>query len=169
MCYHPSGSPGSTIAGRVATMRHAGALDHLILTLWCAMCFIAINSLLIYLPASVHTSMEELSEHPTLYTALTGLSAAGCLATVAATWRRPAFGGGLRGPLLAGTLASILGFAFYTSYVYVFSNTLPSSEAAPQVGQIAPDFAVTDPEGREWSLQAKRGSAVLVVFYRGHW
>lgn len=37
-------------------------------------------------------------------------------------------------------------------------------------GDVAPDFSLTDHEGRKHSLSAERGKRpVVLVFYRGHW
>jgi hypothetical protein len=61
------------------------------------------------------------------------------------------------------------------------SRSLPSSSAAPQVGQKAPDFTLPDTQGNKVSLAqllaqggtgATNGAApkaVLLVFYRGYW
>jgi hypothetical protein len=63
----------------------------------------------------------------------------------------------------------------------VESRSLPSSSAAPQVGQKAPDFTLPDTQGNKVSLtqlldQGSAGAtnsaapkAVLLVFYRGYW
>ena len=67
-----------------------------------------------------------------------------------------------------GTGAAILGFASYATYVYGYSHTLPDSDA-PAVGEVPPDFSVTDPDGRTWKLSNFRGTTVLLVFYRGDW
>jgi len=38
------------------------------------------------------------------------------------------------------------------------------------VGETAPDFTLTDQNGRKHTLSAQRGKrAVVLVFYRGHW
>jgi cytochrome oxidase Cu insertion factor (SCO1/SenC/PrrC family) len=38
------------------------------------------------------------------------------------------------------------------------------------VGEMAPDFTLTDQNGRKQSLAAERGKrAVVLVFYRGYW
>jgi len=150
-------------------MSKAGIADRLILWAWCTCCFIGSVSIFIYLPMSTRPSLEQLSEHPTPLTLLFGLSAGTSLGILLATWKRAPFTGGLRRPLLVGTAASVLGFSGYSTYVYAFSSTLAVAESAPQVGDIAPDFELTDPEGRAWSLQTFRGSTVLLVFYRGHW
>ena len=38
------------------------------------------------------------------------------------------------------------------------------------VGEVAPDFTLTDQNGRSHSLSAERGKRpVVLVFYRGYW
>jgi cytochrome oxidase Cu insertion factor (SCO1/SenC/PrrC family) len=58
----------------------------------------------------------------------------------------------------------------------VFALALPAAAAAQQrtkpvaVGEQAPDFTLTDQNGRSHSLAAERGKrAVVLVFYRGYW
>jgi peroxiredoxin len=36
-------------------------------------------------------------------------------------------------------------------------------------GQVAPDFALRDQNGKSVTLSAARGSKVVLVFYRGYW
>jgi hypothetical protein len=150
-------------------MSEARIVDRLLLWIWCICCFAGTVCIFIYLPMSTRPAMEQLSEHPGPLTLIFGLCAGISVGIVGATWQRPPFAGGLRKPMLIGTAASVLGFTGYSTYVYAFSQTLATAEAAPQVGSVAPDFQVTDPEGREWSLQTFHGAAVLLVFYRGHW
>ena len=39
-----------------------------------------------------------------------------------------------------------------------------------KVGQVAPDFALTNMDGKQISLSEFRGKkSVVLVFYRGHW
>lgn len=46
----------------------------------------------------------------------------------------------------------------------------PRSEPQrPAAGEVAPDFVLTDQDGKRVSLAAARGEKVLLVFYRGHW
>ena len=66
-----------------------------------------------------------------------------------------------------GSAAGVVGLLFYSFYVYSFS-TLPPAPNAPNLGEQAPDFTVTDPEDRVWALSELQGD-VLVFFYRGHW
>jgi hypothetical protein len=63
------------------------------------------------------------------------------------------------------------------AFAFVTSRKLPSSTAAPQVGQKVPDFTLSDTSGKRLSLDqllaANPGSpapkAVLLIFYRGYW
>ena len=65
-----------------------------------------------------------------------------------------------------------------TAFAFITARKLPSSAAAPHVGQKVPDFALSDTSGKRLSLDqllapAASGSpapqAVLLVFYRGYW
>ena len=72
---------------------------------------------------------------------------------------------------------SLAVFGFFVFAVFVAARWLPASKAAPQVGQRAPDFSLTDTTGKQVSLNELlstpiNGSApkgVLLVFYRGYW
>lgn len=73
------------------------------------------------------------------------------------------------------SLASLLftGFAFF---IFFHARALPASTRAPQVGQKAPDFTLTDTAGQPISLDdlflsapGPPPKAVLLIFYRGYW
>lgn len=72
------------------------------------------------------------------------------------------------------TLAVIGLFVFMT---FVMARNLPASKSAPQVGQKAPDFTLTDTTGKQVALSellttpinGKQPKGVLMVFYRGYW
>lgn len=52
------------------------------------------------------------------------------------------------------------------------SQPTPATTAAPEpprVGDLAPDFTLTDQSGKVVPLSASRGQNVVLVFYRGHW
>lgn len=72
------------------------------------------------------------------------------------------------------------------AFVFVSARRLPSSTAAPQIGQKAPDFTLSDTLGRPVSLdqllapassssssvsspESRASKAVLLIFYRGYW
>ena len=69
----------------------------------------------------------------------------------------------------------VLGLFIFT--MFVFARWLPASKGAPQVGQRAPDFTLTDTSGKQVSLTELRTSpidgnppkGVLLIFYRGYW
>ncbi|HEX2571582.1 MAG TPA: hypothetical protein VH877_18625 [Polyangia bacterium] len=43
-------------------------------------------------------------------------------------------------------------------------------EAAPALGETAPDFTLSDTEGASWHLDERVAQQrVLLVFYRGQW
>ena len=100
-----------------------------------------------------------------------------------------AFGQGhvYRGKVLSAVLTVItlipVGLA---AFIFVSARRLPSSTAAPQVGQKVPDFTLSDTLGRPVSLdqllapassspssvsvsEARAPKAVLLIFYRGYW
>jgi hypothetical protein len=64
-----------------------------------------------------------------------------------------------------------------TAFAFVAARRLPSSTAAPQVGQRVPDFTLADTSGKPVSLDqllsgsssAPASKAVLLIFYRGYW
>jgi hypothetical protein len=147
----------------------ASPAEQLQLWIWCLSSFIGTVGLFIYLPMSTLPSLEQLSEQPTLLTAVYGVSTAICVGIWVKTRSHPIFSGALKTPLLVGTLAAAIGFSGYCTYVYAFSQTLATADQAPQIGEMAPDFEITDPEGFTWSLDDFRGTPVLLVFYRGHW
>jgi hypothetical protein len=61
--------------------------------------------------------------------------------------------------------------------IYVMGSWLPRSAAAPQVGQKAPDFTLTDSADKPVALAQlltepinnKPPRGVLLIFYRGYW
>jgi hypothetical protein len=125
--------------------------------------------LFLYLQMPVFPPLGELVEQPGPITAVLGSCVVICVAIMVLTERRSAFVEELRHVLLIGTTAAVLGFTAYGTYIYGFSQTLPAASEAPQIGDTAPDFSVTDPEGRTHALANHIGGPVLLVFYRGHW
>ena len=141
----------------------------LVVGLWALGTFLAAIALPVYLSASTWPEFEAVSESPTAWTALVLLGLAAAVAVAARSWSRPGWRQ-LRGVLLSGAIAGLLGVSAYGSYVYWYSSaTLASGEAAPAIGARAPAFEITDPEGRVRSLDAYAGKTLLLVFYRGHW
>ena len=97
---------------------------------------------------------------------------------------RPAAAEGKRSTLskvFAGSLA-VLSVAIIGLFLFgtlVMPRWLPPSTGAPQVGQKAPDFTLSDASGKQVSLsellaqpiagQPNPPKGVLLVFYRGYW
>ncbi len=86
--------------------------------------------------------------------------------------------GKMAGPVLS--LLSVLLIALFAFYSLNLTKRLPSAALAPRVGQRAPDFALTDKNGKSVTLadllSVPKGAAytkppkgVLLVFYRGYW
>src|SRR5215813_8369733 len=71
----------------------------------------------------------------------------------------------------------VLIMAFFIFIAFIEARRLPASAGAPQVGQKAPDFSVTDTNNKPVALadlltQAvnnKPPKGVLLIFYRGYW
>ena len=88
-------------------------------------------------------------------------------------------------PILATLSILILGFFIFAAFIA--SRWLPASLSAPQVGQKAPDFTLTDMHNKRVSLSelltqpmeparpamvggaARLPKGVLLIFYRGYW
>ena len=81
---------------------------------------------------------------------------------------------------LAGLSVVIIGLFLFS--ILIMAKWLPPSTGAPQVGQKAPDFTLSDANGKQVSLTellsspinapANNGFApkgVLLIFYRGYW
>lgn len=77
--------------------------------------------------------------------------------------------------IIATLSVAVIGFFIFT--VFVAARWLPPSKGAPQVGQQAPDFTLTDTTGKQVSLtelrtapiDGKAPKGVLLIFYRGYW
>jgi hypothetical protein len=78
------------------------------------------------------------------------------------------------------SLAAALGLLLLAGLLFVIfivGSWLPASSAAPQVGQKAPDFTLTDSNDKPATLAQlltepinnKPPKAVLLIFYRGYW
>ena len=78
------------------------------------------------------------------------------------------------------SLAAALGLLMLAGFlfaVFVFGRWVPASAGAPQVGQKAPDFTLTDSNNKPVTLTQllsepinnKPVKGVLLIFYRGYW
>ncbi len=84
------------------------------------------------------------------------------------------------GAKIAASVVAVLGIAVFGLFVFtnfIMSRQIPASQGAPQVGQKAPEFSLSDTDGRAVSLSellsttvnGRAPKGVLLVFYRGHW
>jgi hypothetical protein len=78
------------------------------------------------------------------------------------------------------SLAAALGLLLLTGLlfsVFVYGRWVPASAGAPQIGQKAPDFTLTDSNNNPVTLahllsapiNNKPPRGVLLIFYRGYW
>jgi uncharacterized BrkB/YihY/UPF0761 family membrane protein len=81
---------------------------------------------------------------------------------------------------IAGAFAAAISlaiFGFFIVAIFVLPRQLPASLAAPQVGQKAPDFTLSDTNSKPVALSellsspvnGKTPKGVLLIFYRGYW
>jgi hypothetical protein len=71
----------------------------------------------------------------------------------------------------------VLVMAFFIFIAFIEARRLPASAGAPQVGQKAPDFTLTDANNKPVTLAElltqpinnKPPKGVLLIFYRGYW
>lgn len=101
-----------------------------------------------------------------LFVAGLGIAAVG----IARAFREPErFRGRILGPVFGVLGVAVLGLFLWMTQVY--SRQLPPSAGAPEVGEKAPDFTLSDAQGRPvrlYSLLEQR-SWVVLIFYRGYW
>lgn len=79
------------------------------------------------------------------------------------------------GTILATLSVAIFGFFIFSTFF--MARSLPASHNAPQAGRNAPDFTLSDTNGKPVSLSellaspmnGKAPKGVLLVFYRGYW
>ena len=77
--------------------------------------------------------------------------------------------------IVAAVSVAVLGLFVFV--VFVAARWLPPSKGAPQIGQQAPEFSLTDTTGKQVSLtelrtipiDGKSAKGVLLIFYRGYW
>lgn len=74
-------------------------------------------------------------------------------------------------------ILSLVVFGLFVFSTFVMARWLPTSRGAPQVGQKAPEFSLSDSDSKQVSLSqllrtpvnGKAPKGVLLVFYRGYW
>jgi hypothetical protein len=78
-----------------------------------------------------------------------------------------------RGKVLGSILTSLslMLFALFCFSIFYISKTIPTSETAVRVGQLAPNFTLANWDGKQITLsdQLKNNRAVVLIFYRGYW
>jgi len=75
------------------------------------------------------------------------------------------------------TLLSVVILGLFVFTIFIAGRWLPPSKGAPQVGQVAPNFALPDTMGNQVTLDnllltpinGNPPKGVLLVFYRGYW
>jgi hypothetical protein len=86
--------------------------------------------------------------------------------------------GKIVGALLAGL--SVIVFGFFSYLIFYELRQLPSSTAAPRVGEKAPEFTLPDRDNNQVALadllsapassaSTAKANAMLLIFYRGFW
>jgi len=86
--------------------------------------------------------------------------------------------GKILGPILA--VLSLAGIGFFGYGLFYVARQIPSSTAAPRVGQKAPEFTLLDQNGKPVALAdllsspplgapSAKANGVLLIFYRGFW
>jgi hypothetical protein len=77
--------------------------------------------------------------------------------------------GKIFGSVLATLAILMFGLLFYVLFFEL--REVPPSTGAPRVGQKAPEFTLSDQDGKDVSLRdlASKSKAVALIFYRGFW
>jgi len=77
--------------------------------------------------------------------------------------------GKIFGPILS--MLAILMFALLSYVLFYELRQLPPSTGAPRVGQKAPEFTLSDQDGKDVALTelVSKSKAVALIFYRGFW
>lgn len=90
------------------------------------------------------------------------------MGTVRAFRQPELYRGRIMGPVFGALGLGVLGLFLFMTLSY--ARQLPESAGAPKVGEKAPDFTLSDSQGRPVSLSGvSRSSWVLLIFYRGYW
>ena len=83
--------------------------------------------------------------------------------------RPQVYRGKIFGPILAAL--GILMFGLLSYVLFYELRQVPPSTGAPRIGQKAPEFTLSDQDGKDVSLRdlVSRSKAVALIFYRGFW
>ena len=77
-----------------------------------------------------------------------------------------------RGKVFGSILAAIalLLFAFFSYEIFYVLRQVPLSAQAPRISEKAPEFSLTDQDGKQVALSdLVSPNGVVLIFYRGHW
>ena len=90
----------------------------------------------------------------------------------ARAFRQPErYRGRIMGPVFGALGLGVLGLFLFMTLSY--ARQLPESAGAPKVGEKAPDFTLSDSQGKPVQLYSllneAPGSWVVLIFYRGYW
>ena len=77
-------------------------------------------------------------------------------------WRR-------RSLYLGGALASVLIAGLLCLYIYSISYQMPPISSVTENLEKAPEFSLSDADGKMVALSDYRGKKVIISFYRGFW
>jgi hypothetical protein len=65
---------------------------------------------------------------------------------------------------------ALLLFAFFSYEIFYVLKQLPLSAQAPRLGEKAPEFSLSDQNGKQVALSDLLSpNGVVLIFYRGHW
>jgi hypothetical protein len=68
------------------------------------------------------------------------------------------------------TAIAVFLFAFFAYEIFYVLKQVPLSAQAPRVGEKAPDFSLSDQNGKSVSLtDLISPNGAILIFYRGHW
>lgn len=81
---------------------------------------------------------------------------------------------------VAASIVTTLGILVCALFIFVYfiaAKWMPAAQGAPQVGQRAPEFTLTDSNNKQVSLaellstpiNGKAPKGVVLIFYRGYW
>jgi hypothetical protein len=79
------------------------------------------------------------------------------------------YGGKISGAVIGVLVLALFGLFCWGNFV--FARRVPSASGALQAGDPAPEFTLTNADGKPVALSALRTTnrAVLLIFYRGYW
>ena len=116
----------------------------------------------------VFARFATLRDYPVLNVALVLL---GTLYSLAGSWqvlRRTGWWSG-KGLAVVGSMLACGMTGLFYYYLFFLSYQLPATSTVPSLQTVAPNWTLSDQNGKSVSLSHYRSSNVVLVFYRGHW